>query len=66
MIQHIMPIDDIEEHSEEIKSHLGLLIPMCKCGPKIKHEYGEEYILIIHSSFDGREAIEEFYTITNQ
>ncbi len=65
MITHILPIDDLKEHSEEIVNHLGLLVPMCECQPKVKQEYMSEEILIIHSSFDGREALEEFYEIIN-
>ncbi len=44
---HIIPINDWEEHEER---------STCKCQPKILQENGE--IIIIHNSFDGREAVE--------
>lgn len=45
---HILPVNDIEEHTEE---------STCKCGPQVIFENGE--MIIIHNSFDGREYIEE-------
>lgn len=45
---HVIPIDDIKEHSE---------LPYCSCKPKVQIvEYGG--MLIIHNSFDGREQWE--------
>jgi hypothetical protein len=46
-IYHILPRNDIEEHSE---------CGDCKCNPRI--EKLSDRVLIIHNSFDGREAVE--------
>lgn len=49
MIWHILPTNDLKEHQEE-----GSL---CECEPKVEiQENGD--IMIIHNSFDGREAVE--------
>jgi len=45
---HILPINDLKEHEE---------LTTCECEPKIDIlDNGD--MLIIHNSFDGREAIE--------
>jgi hypothetical protein len=44
---HIMPVGDTEEHEQSTT---------CKCGPVVELE-GEG--VVIHNSFDGREAVEE-------
>jgi hypothetical protein len=49
---HILPINDIEKHTE-----IGT---QCKCNP-IVQIYDE--ILVIHNSFDGREAVEQAQTL---
>lgn len=46
-IWHILPTNDLEEHSE---------CGDCKCNPTIKKL--SDRILIVHNSFDGREAVE--------
>ncbi len=51
---HILPINDIEEHTEDTT---------CKCQPTVKKE-GEDFI-IIHHAFDGRTALEEAQRILN-
>lgn len=65
MIQHIIPLNDLYEHSEIIKNHLGLLIPLCNCEPKVNTEYGTENAIVIHNSFDGREGVEWANEILN-
>lgn len=47
MITHILPVNDIEQHTED---------STCKCNPTVTFENGE--MIIIHNSFDGREYIE--------
>jgi len=66
MIQHIIPVNDLEDHSEEVKNHIGLMIPMCKCDPKVKQEYLSDDIIFVHNSFDGREGVEWVNEILNQ
>ena len=44
---HILPVNDLEEHTEE---------STCKCSPQVTFENGE--MIIIHNYFDGREYIE--------
>lgn len=46
-IWHTLPVDDIEEHEES---------STCKCEPEVEKVEGD--LLIIHNSFDGREAVE--------
>lgn len=45
MIIHIVPIDDLKEHTDE---------STCECGPEVEIlESGD--IMIIHNAYDGRE-----------
>ena len=44
---NILPINDSKEHTED---------STCECCPVITEEGGE--MIVIHNSFDGREAIE--------
>lgn len=53
---HVHPINDAEEHDLE-----GTV---CKCGPSVVFEGAE--IIVIHNSFDGREALEQAKEILNQ
>jgi len=55
MIWHILPIDDIKEHYE---------FSTCHCEPKSEIQDNGD-ILIIHNSFDGREAVEMANDILN-
>ena len=48
MAIHILPINDIKEHTEE---------STCVCHPSVIFENGE--MIIIHNSFDGREKTEQ-------
>ena len=50
MIWHITPVNDLEEHEEN---------STCKCNPRSEVEPESGDILIIHSSYDGRELLEE-------
>lgn len=50
--KHILPINDIKPHEESTG---------CHCKPKVISENGDT--IVVHSSFDGREAIEEFNAI---
>lgn len=54
-IWHILPNNDSDTHIEK---------GYCKCEPKI--EILEDRILIIHNSFDGREAVEWANEIINK
>lgn len=51
---HVVPINDLEEHSDDTT---------CKCNPVV--EVHEE-ILVIHNSFDGREKIEQLLEKVNE
>ena len=44
---NILPINDSKEHTED---------STCECCPTVTKEDGE--MIIIHNSFDGREAVE--------
>ena len=51
---HVMPIDDLKEH------HMKYF---CGCEPRLIYESGT--IIVVHNSYDGREAIEEANEIIN-
>lgn len=52
MVQHILPINDSGEHEEATT---------CNCQPKVINENGN--MIVVHNSFDGREAVDEFNKI---
>jgi hypothetical protein len=49
MAIHIIPINDLRNHQEETT---------CECNPKVDFVDGE--MMIIHKSYDEREAFERF------
>jgi len=51
MTYHIMPINDLKEHEESTT---------CECEPRCEWQPNVD-LLVIHISYDGREAVEEFY-----
>lgn len=51
MIYHVTPIGDLKEHEEK---------STCPCEPRVEIENG--HMIIIHNSYDGREAVEELTT----
>jgi len=58
---HVYPIDDEQEHDTE--SHPGDGSgKLCHCQPRIDWEFQ----CVIHSSFDGRELVEQAEKILNQ
>lgn len=67
IINHVLPIDDIMEHTEDIEWVMGFH-PLCKCAcmPKSSLDPDTMGWIIAHSSFDGREAVEEFNAIINE
>ncbi len=66
MIQHVYPVNDIEEHSLKTKSVMGFYVALCKCGPiaasteglPAEDENGVPNYIFVHNSFDGREENE--------
>jgi hypothetical protein len=44
---HVIPLNDIKEHSED---------STCECYPSVIVENGE--MILVHNSFDGRECNE--------
>ncbi len=45
---HVVPLKDLKEHAQTRD---------CWCGPRL--EQGETAVIVIHSSADGRELVEE-------
>lgn len=45
---NVLPVNDIKEHTEDTT---------CECSPTVEYEGSE--ILVIHNSYDGREALEQ-------
>ena len=67
MIYHVLPINDIEEHSEEVEMALGFIpVSKCKCMAQPQLDPDSGGWVIVHNSFDGREALEEANEILNQ
>ena len=54
MNYHVLPIDDLKEHTEDTT---------CECHPKVLHENGN--MIIVHNSFDGREFKEQLLDAIN-
>lgn len=54
---HIYPTNDLEEHDTESSQ--------CKCNPKLEEIEDTGDFLIVHNSFDGREAVEMAKEIIN-
>lgn len=55
MIWHVIPINDLKEHVE---------VSTCACEPKII-SLDEGDIMVVHNSYDGREAVEWANEIIN-
>lgn len=55
MTYHVMPINDLKEHEESTT---------CACEPHCEWQPNGN-LVVVHSSYDGREAIEEFNEIMN-
>lgn len=65
MIQHIYPTDETERHILT-SSPRGIGIPYCSCPCVVRYEADDAGgWLIVHSSFDGREGLEEANDILN-
>ena len=56
MIYHVYPKNDIRPHNIQDTT--------CDCDPKIIEDHGN--IIVVHNSFDGREAVEEANKILNE
>ena len=52
---NILPLFDIKEHNED---------STCECEPEIL--FINDEMIVIHNSFDGREAIENAYEILKE
>lgn len=52
---HILPTNDLKDHEESTT---------CECEPKVEFQENGE-MLVIHNSFDGREAVEMANEIIN-
>jgi hypothetical protein len=61
---HIYPMN--EEHSESIISNRLPPISDCPCSPKVEWNEKRHTWIMTHSSFDGREGIEEINEILKQ
>ena len=48
MNYHVLPIDDLKEHTEDT---------VCECHPKVIFENGN--MIIVHNAFDKRELKEQ-------
>ena len=55
---HVHPLNDIKEHDTSDTGNT------CHCNPIVKLESGE--MVVIHNSFDGREAVEIVNDILNE
>ncbi len=53
---HVIPKDDLEEHSTNFEWRGLMHGCFCKCG--VRYEIEDQKVIVIHSSFDGREGVE--------
>lgn len=56
MIWHILPINDLKEHSEE---------STCECNPIIKQMLNGD-LMCVHNAYDGRETAEQLLEETDR
>lgn len=49
-IVHVLPVDDLKEHTETDD---------CECHPRIEY-VGDGGKLVVHNSYDGREFLERW------
>ena len=52
---HVMPANDLKQHRQSY---------ICHCLPRVEYESGS--MIIVHSSFDGREGVEWTNEILNK
>ena len=52
---HITPVDDLKDHEESTT---------CECEPRLEWQPNGD-LIVVHASWDGREAVEEFYETLN-
>jgi len=62
-IRHVIPLDDEHEHEDVSYWFADKNLDQfpechCKCCPKREYNVDKDTWLFIHSSFDGREALE--------
>lgn len=63
-VYHIYPRNDLKEHYLEcVYPVTGYPYCPCECSPQFKEE--GDALLIVHNSFDGREAVEIANEILN-
>ena len=56
-VYHIYPVDDLEDHFLEcVYPVIGIPYCPCKCEPVFEEK--NDALIIVHNSFDGREAVE--------
>lgn len=55
-IWHLLPMNDLKEHQEQ---------STCECEPEVEMQENGD-MLVIHNSFDGREALEIVNEILNK
>jgi len=57
-IWHILPVNDLHPHIDEVKQDCirGIYCD-CPCEPDVREEEGTFFV--VHSSFDGREGLEQ-------
>lgn len=65
-IVHVIPINDLELHSEDVEMALGFIpVSKCKCMAQPMLDPDSGGWIIKHGAFDGREALEEANEILN-
>ncbi len=64
-IVQVIPINDIQKHTEEYSEFMGIPVSKCLCQPKTNLDINSGGWIMVHSSWDGREALEEVNEILN-
>ena len=65
-IQHVVPLNDLEDHDAECMHRPYGFHPLCHCKCNPRHEVVGEGMVVVHNSFDGREGVEWANEILNK
>lgn len=64
-VTEVIPINDIQEHTEDYSVFMNIPVSKCLCQPRTDLNIDSPGWTIVHSAWDGREAVEEFNAIVN-
>lgn len=65
-IQHVYPVDDLQEHDLSCHPVLNWTGALCFCPCNPTYQSEGEGLIVVHNSFDGREGVEWAKEILNK